>query len=232
MPKASYFGRGIGNYREKARDIIANADVFHAAYYRAETFGGPSLYFHRRALSSRLPPGDKIHLEYVYATLASWGMHRMGKRGSKMQNFSVFSRSIGLLLPKIAEVQQYDLKEMKDDNWLVIKEIFQGIRVMASGTSLVGNSKVMHHMMPNIVPPIDREYTLTYLHGNTNIKNDLEYEWVVMKNIITEFFIPIVINDQFSERAKTWISKREDSFPWDTSPLKVVDNLVIGSRKI
>jgi hypothetical protein len=220
------------NYREKARDIIANADVYHAAYYKAETFSGPSLYFHRRALSTRFPPGDKIHLEYIYATLASWGMHRMGKGGSKMQDFSVFSRSIGLLLPKIAEVQQYDLREMKDDNWAVIKEIFQRIRVMASATSLVGNSKIMHHMMPNMVPPIDRQYTLTYLHGNTNIKNDLEYEWQVMKDIIAEFFVPVVLNDQFSNRAETWISKKDDSFPWDTSPLKVVDNLIIGSRKI
>ena len=33
---------------------------------------------------------------------------------------------------------------------------------MASGTSLVGNSKVMHHMLPNIVPPIEESIPLLY----------------------------------------------------------------------
>jgi hypothetical protein len=36
-------------------------------------------------------------------------------------------------------------------------------------------------MLPRIVPPIDREYTLWYLFGNKTIKNDLEGEWELMK---------------------------------------------------
>lgn len=101
---------------------------------------------------------------------------------------------------------------------------------MASGTSLVGNSKVMHHMVPNIVPPIDREYTLRYLRGNTNIKNDLYYEWQLMREIISEFFIPVASDKEFESKAKDWMARQND-YPWDTSILKIVDNLVIGSKK-
>lgn len=218
------------HYQDKVRDILVNMDKYHRAYYEAETFRGPSLYFHRRALETRKPPGSLVHLEYVYATLASWGMHRMGKGGSKMENFETFRRSIELLTDKISQAQRFDFRAMDDAKWALVREIFEGINVMASGTSLVGNSKVMHHMMPNIVPPIDREYTLRYLRGNTTIKNDLDQEWLSLKEIVSAFFIPVARHPDFHLMASQWVSN-QDIYPWDTSVLKVVDNLLIGSKK-
>ncbi len=42
-------------------------------------FGGPSIYFHVQAIAEQ---GSHFlsdrHIEMIYATLASWGMHRMG----------------------------------------------------------------------------------------------------------------------------------------------------------
>ena len=216
-------------YEEQVRDILANAEKYHQAYYEAETFRGPSLYFHHRALETRNRP-DLAHLEYVYATLSAWGMHRMGKGGSKMQPFDTFRQSIEPLIDSITKAQGFHFKEMTDQKWSVLKEIFQGINVMASGTSLVGNSKVMHHMLPNIVSPIDREYTLWYLRGNTNIKNELASEWLLMKGIILDFFIPVASNEGFLDKATKWM-ERKIQYPWDTSLLKVIDNLVIGSKK-
>jgi hypothetical protein len=222
-------GRKV-DYDHKIKDILLNAEKYHRAYYQAETFRGPSLYFHERALATRHDPTAVTHLEYVYATLASWGMHRMGRGGSKMQRFDVFSQSVQILKCKIAEAKTFDLQAMSEPKWEVLKEIFRGIKVMASGTTIVGNSKVMHHMMPNIIPPIDREYTLWYLRGNTTIKNDLETEWILMKEIISQFFVPVATNKEFHSLAEQWIKRNKD-YPWDTSVLKVVDNLVIGSKK-
>lgn len=218
------------DYQDKISDILVNADDYHSAYYMAEIFGGPSLYFHLRALETRQSLGDVAHLEYVYATLASWGMHRVGKGGPKMQSFEIFRRSIGPLLDKISEAQNYDVREMDDAKWALVCHIFKGINIMASGTRLVGHSKVLHHMMPNIVPPIDREYTLRYLRGNTNIKNDLDQEWLTLKEIVSDFFIPVASHPDFHLKASIWIAS-QDQYPWDTSVLKVVDNLLIGSKK-
>jgi len=217
-------------YHDKVREILSNAENYHGAYYKAETFQGPSLYFHERALATRHDPTSLTHLEYVYATLASWGMHRMGKGGSKMRSFAVFSQSIQKLKGRISEAQRFDFREISEINWAVLKEIFYGVKVMASGTSLVGNSKVMHHMLPNVIPPIDREYTLSFLRGNTTIRNGLETEWLIMKEIISKFFIPVASDTTFYSKAEQW-TKRNEDYPWDTSVLKVVDNLVIGSKK-
>lgn len=218
------------SYENKVLEILQNAERYHHTYYKAKTFGGPSLYFHQRALETRQTPDSLIHLEYVYATLASWGMHRMGKdKGAKMHSFETFYQSIKPILGKIIEAQRFNFREMDDPKWSILKEIFQGIVVMASGTSLVGNSKVMHHMLPNIVPPIDRSYTLYYLQGNTNIANSVDHEWQLMKRIISSFFIPIASNNDFEIKARHWI-KEKDQYPWDTSVIKVIDNLVIGAK--
>ena len=123
------------------------------------------------------------------------GMHRMGTGGSKMRSFGAFHASVEPIRDKIAMAQQLTVSAIDDAGWALLKEIIQGIKIMASGTSLVGNSKVMHHMLPNIVPPIDREYTLRYLCGNTNIANDLDKEWKTMKDIIGGFFIPVATSD-------------------------------------
>jgi hypothetical protein len=218
------------HYAKNVRDILANTEKYHRAYYDAETFRGPSIYFHHRALETRNKPTGSAHLEYVYATLSAWGMHRMGKGGSKMQPFDIFRQSIERFRDRITEAQGFSFQEMSGQKWSVLKEIFQGINVMASGTSIVGNSKVMHHMLPNIVPPIDREYTLWYLRGNTNIKNDLPFEWQLMKGIISEFFIPVASDKEFIDKITKWM-ERKDQYPWDTSIFKVIDNLIIGSKK-
>lgn len=222
-------GRKV-KYDDKIREILSNAEKYHDSYYKAETFRGPSLYFHERALATRYDPASLTHLEYVYATLASWGMHRMGRGGSKMRSFEVLSQSVQTLKGRIAEAQTFDFREMSEIKWAILREIFCGVKVMASGTTLVGNSKVMHHMLPNVIPPIDHEYTLWFLRGNTTIRNDLETEWLLMKEIISQFFIPVASDTTFYSKAKQWMKRNED-YPWDTSVLKVVDNLVIGLKK-
>ncbi|MCD6404318.1 MAG: hypothetical protein J7M19_00665 [Planctomycetes bacterium] len=216
-------------FEPQIADILKNAETYHRTYYEAKRFGGPSLHFHQRALATRNPNVTEQHLEYVYATLASWGMHRMGKGGPKMQNFDIFCKSVAPLRDRIAQAQEFTLSAMTDHDWNTLWEIFRGIKIMATSTSLVGNSKAMHHMVPNVVPPIDREYTLKCLRGSKDIKNDSEAEWTLLQDIVSDFFAPLAGDKAFTEMATAWM-ERQGRFPWDTSILKVIDNLVIGSQ--
>jgi len=102
---------------------------------------------------------------------------------------------------------------------------------MASGTSLVGNSKVMAHLVPNLIPPVDRQYTLTFLFGHGRITNGIESEWRTLAEILTGFFYPILQSQPFQLRAKGWLSANQQPSS-DTSELKIVDNLIIGLLKI
>jgi hypothetical protein len=57
-------------------------------------FPGPGLYFHERAIERRRTHDsvqgllrDRCFLEYVYAVLPAWGMHRMGPQAAKVAAF-------------------------------------------------------------------------------------------------------------------------------------------------
>lgn len=218
------------NYKAKVDDLLLNAENYHQVFYQSEVFGFPSLYFHRKALETVQDPTSEKHLEYVYATLVSWGMHRLGRGGPKMKSFETFAESVVPLKAEILEAQTYDISSLDDAKWAKVEMIFKAIRVMDTETSLVGNSKAMHHMLPKIIPPIDRQYTLSYLQGSTNIHNGLDHEWQLMKTIINNFFIPVAANDSFQAQAREWM-RQENEFPWDSSILKIIDNLIVGAIK-
>lgn len=88
----------------------------------------------------------------------------------------------------------------------------------------------MAHALPNLIPPVDREYTLKFLRGNKNIKNGTEGEWATLKDLLESFFYPMLQAEPFHSKVAQW-EQYTDNFPWDTSPLKVVDNLIVGFMK-
>jgi hypothetical protein len=215
--------------REQQR-VIRSLDDAHSAYYRAGIFGGPSLYFHQLALKAAKEGELARFAEVVYGLLAAWGMHRMGRGGSKMRDFEAFYGSLEPLWPTILRLQRATPGDLGESDWEDLRVVFSGVRCMATGTSLVGNSKVLAHALPNLVPPVDREYTLRFLFGNKNIANDISKEWNKLQSILLHFFYPVVRSSKFIEANKTW-STQTQIFPWDTSPLKTVDNLIIGIMK-
>jgi hypothetical protein len=167
----------------------------------------------------------------MYATLASWGMHRMGKGGSKMSDFACFCDSLKASWPIIVSLSDKRPEQLGTDNWEHLRSIFLGIKCMRTATSLVGNSKVLAHALPNLVPPVDREYTLKFLYGRGEIKNNIEREWKKLEEILRGFFYPVSASLEFREAAHNWMLQTE-CFPWDSSELKVIDNLVIGLMKM
>jgi hypothetical protein len=172
----------------KIHEIINNAQEYHDYYYSVYNFGGPSLYFHLRALGLEGEVSKSLKLEFIYGTLAAWGMHRMGKGGAKMVSFREFKESIQNIEDDLESMSTVNPLDITQQQWTKLENIFKTIKIMKSATIIVGNSKVMAHFLPSIVPPVDRRYTLNYLFGNSNIINDRNYEWQLMHKILTEFF--------------------------------------------
>lgn len=215
------------HYPTKVADLLEHAEQYHQQFYQNQTFFGPSLHFHRRSLQAWNPNNLEPCLQLIYATLTSWGMHRMGKGGSKMKPFEEFATSVLPLVPQIEQARAFRPATMREQDWQSLRSIFTATDVMASKTRIVGNSKVMAHLMPNIVSPIDREYTLKFLTGHKNIKNDPEAEWRWMREIIEKLFIPVALNPDFMQLAIQWMDDQAHH-PWDTSIFKIIDNLIIG----
>ena len=213
----------------KVSDVLNKAEKYHGQFCDVKTFGGPSLHFHRRALGMEGKVSADEQAELIYGVLASWGMHRMGPGGSKMLPFQEFKASLNALASQVSRANGINPLAMKEGDWSQLEAIFKTIRVMDSKTLIVGNSKVMAHLLPGVIAPVDREYTLKFLFGTGFITNNPDKEWQLMRKIHEEFFYPIAQDVSFQGRAAIWMADQVQ-WPWDTSPLKVVDNLVIGTK--
>src|SRR5262245_2705622 len=104
--------------------LLGNLELAHAAYYHADTFGGPSLYFHQKALEAASSPDVDRFAERVYATLASWGMHRMGQGGSKMCDFGPFHDSLKAGWPLVVTLRGKRPEHLTTDDWSSLRALF------------------------------------------------------------------------------------------------------------
>jgi len=207
---------------QKSR-LLAALDALHSEYSQAEESDWPSLYFHLRSLEAARAKNFQQFAECAYAMLVSW---QMNSNNAKMRPFDEFRSSLRLIWTKALQLQEKTPDTLGGWDWSSLKEVFWRIRCMKSGTSLVGNSKVMAHLIPSLIPPVDRRYTISFLFGSGDFTNGLEPEWKMLEQMLRNFFYPIAQSEAFQARAREWLSS-SNPFRWDTSPLKLVDNLTM-----
>ena len=106
---------------------------------------------------------DDEFLESLYVTLASRGMHRIGPQPAKLRDFESFSEGFLRHRDNIRALENTILADVADaaveDLIARLWTIVSGLRVSPSDTQIVAGSKALHHVLPELVPPIDREYT-------------------------------------------------------------------------
>ena len=147
-----------------------------------------------------------------------------------MRTYEQFAESIGPFKGELEGLQHATPQSLSPSDWKTLERAFKAIKVMATETAIVGHSKVLAHLLPNLVAPIDREYTFKYLLKTDYVPNDIGREWNLTRKIHEEFYYPVSDNEIFQSKAKTWMGDSK-SFPWDTSLLKVIENLVIGAMQ-
>lgn len=221
--------KSADSFEDHRTRILKSLDKAHSAFHKAQIFTGPSVHFHLKSLAAAHEQNCERFAECVYATLASWGMHRMGPGGSKMRAFDDFSSSLQVVWPTAMLLRQKTPANLNENDWANLERIFREIHCMASGTMLVGNSKVMAHLLPNLIPPVDRAYTLKFLFKHGRIKNGAQSEWETLRKVLEGFFYPVVLSPIFQKKAQEWLAQDN---PLDTSELKILDNLLIGFLRI
>lgn len=211
-----------------ANNVLHNLINYHDSFYEAERFSGPSLHFHRRALGLEGNITVREKMELTYAALVSWGMHRMGIGGPKMKSFEDFVMSMEMLNSDIITLSTFhDPLALTNETWELIRSIFLGINIMKTNIKIVGHSKILTHFFPELLAPIDREYTFYHLGGSTYIPDNVDNQFNKFKTIHEFFYYRVLENQNFCQLADNW--RNDQRYPWDTSRLKIIDNLVIGA---
>jgi hypothetical protein len=158
------------------------------ASVQVASFGGPSTHFHQRAITecqTRFLSDE--HIEMVYATLVAWGMHRTGRGGAKMPVYSVFHDSIIGVSKTLQKYKNTNIENVSEsDISRVIAELSDicfganAIKGSTTNSKLVSASKILAHILPNLVPPMDRQYTVRFFNQrkpNSNLSLEEEQEF-------------------------------------------------------
>jgi hypothetical protein len=201
----------------------------------ADEFGAASEYFHDKAIqwADRAFLSQR-HIEYVYATLIAWGMHRMGdpaKVKTKLKPFANFFASLARHKHDLRRLRTSRLERLSDKTFGRIfdelQPIFLSLDVSESTAIVVAHSKTLHHVLPDLIPPVDRRYTLQFFRGNTNLPKAREKQYEVFRDICVRI-CEILKSDQL-RRSRVIQDYQRDS-PTGSLP-KLVDNLIITFGK-
>ncbi|MCJ7624789.1 MAG: hypothetical protein MUO76_14910 [Anaerolineaceae bacterium] len=121
---------------------------------------------------------DNEFFESLYATLTAWGMQRMGPGNTKLVEFEEMRQSFLEQRDRIESVQK---KTLFDIAWEDVQitaekcwEIICSLRVGIGRVKLVAGSKALQHLIPDLIPPIDRQYSLQFFYGNKNLNQRTE----------------------------------------------------------
>lgn len=176
--------------------FIADEKRYFAGSYKLfEEFGGPCSYFHEKCLSAGR---DKFlserHIEMLYATLTAWGMHRMGKGKTKLTEWTKFSVSIREQASELEQFQSCSLLKMSETEYsnavLQLQPYYRELKLSVSNATIVANSKALHHLFPDFIPPIDRQYTVRFFRQEPE-------RWRDKKKKFSTILLPQRIEEQF-----------------------------------
>ncbi len=170
-----------------------------------ESFKGPALHFSIQALlECKRNFLSERHIEMVYATLVAWGMHRSGKGGAKMPDYQDFKRSVVENKETLCELKNIRIECIRSERSFekILKKLEElcfkegGLYASKTKARVVSSSKALAHILPNLVPPIDREYTACFFGYNKqslSLKKEKELFNEVMLNLYRLFKDPIVV---------------------------------------
>ena len=219
----------ISNFHKAYRNFYKST----ASYRYFEE--GPCIHFHKKAINIWNDNIQKNKLSYhsllkddnysdaIYATLTAWGMNKLGG-GPKLKDFNIFKDNLILIADYLEAIRDLDILRVNE-----IKESIQAIYAILDPSEnkmdLVAKSKTLHHLNPDIFPPVDKRYTLslfTKLKGFevSPTMNGIDFEnyWKILSCFRT------IINQVGEDKIIGYIGKEI----MDTSLTKIVDNAIVG----
>ena len=160
-------------------------------------------------------------LKDIYNTLLFFGMN---SRGAKLKSFEDFVSTLISNIEKIGLISNLELESITDIQLQevkpILKELFYSLDIMESSSKLVGFSKTMAHIIPDLIPPIDRQNINNFFYGNTSLPNYSNGEFNRFWNIFLKF--------QYISK-KLQLSKDSRKFEgFNSSIPKIIDNAIWG----
>jgi hypothetical protein len=180
------------------RFLAGQQRYFTGSHNQFLAFGGPCVYFHKQCLAAGAEEFLSVrHIEMLYATLTAWGMHRMGdseKAKTRLTDWSQFHTSLATQTEGLQQFKSLRMSELPESEYsaaiLRLKTHYAALKLSVSDATIVVNSKAFHHLFPELIPPIDRQYTIRFF-------NQAPERWLDSSGKFRPVQLPKTLNEQF-----------------------------------
>jgi hypothetical protein len=181
-------------------------------------------------------PEHRFFVSLLYEMLRAWGMDQ---RGAKLVDVATFEKAVNRLI-KSEEFLQCANKTIRQarDTTEFRRELERlwGLlsgpcRIMKTESLVVGSSKLLHHLLPDLFPPIDRTYTIDFLSSlDSDDPQSAPFRLTspMAQQPQFESFYRAVLFHGFVAREKKGLSDRIGNGPMSGSIPKLIDNALIG----
>jgi hypothetical protein len=151
----------------RVSSLIADFALYVEAFDELHPFTPRQRAAHQAALALRAQTSvtdlwaNDPYTNAVYEVLAAWNMNQ---RGARLIPISVFRERLHATAPLLRTLQRERLEHLDDVEattkslWTLIRDLW----VSETKSPLVATSKAIHHVLPDLLPPIDRNFTLRF----------------------------------------------------------------------
>lgn len=156
---------------------------------------------------------DDAFLCYLWKTLRAWGLNRPGPLVPPHE----FRRGVEQHLHRFALLEPLSIESiLPPDIGEQVWSLIEAVPVKYSQNKVVSGSKAFHHLLPDLVPPMDRKYTRVFFHWADSM----------FQNRPREAFLDLF--DGYARVAQVVRPSQYVGAGWRTSPTKVLDNAVVA----
>lgn len=221
---AATLRRGRPEVQTQLRELAEGFDEYVDRYDRQFPFVRSGQYEqHRRTIDRRLELGsvelaigNDEFCHSLHETLQLWGI---GRRGSHLVDLATFRRRLRDAHDDLCALESLSIEDPALDVAAVaarIDGIITEIGVVENKARIVAGTKTLHHLVPELVPPMDRAWTGLFFGWNTVDPQNRQTA------IFTEAFTGL------AHVAAQVQPSRLVGGGWRTSTSKLLDNALIG----
>jgi hypothetical protein len=162
------------------------------------------------------------YVESLRETLQAWGI---GRRASRLVPPTEFAAALRAAVPRLEplEALRIDAADLPPDIADQIWPIIDSLGVVTNKAKLVAGTKTMHHLLPDLVPPMDHVWTGTFFQFHPPEWQDVGGQRRIFGLAYNQFVA--VARCVHPEQYVTGAG-------WRTSRTKILDNALIGFCKV
>ena len=211
----------IAKINSQVDGLCRNFDDYLAEFKGSQMNSEKYMSWHKKTIDLRKDLGGTAnsidsdeYMRSLYDTLDAWGMN---SQGAEMKEYPEFVKSVRKYRDDIALLDEVRVAQIDANITWRLWRIIWGMWLSQTGSPTVTGAKALHHLLPRLLPPIDRRYTRRFFRYSGQPFQDKQEE---------AFRLMLPYFARIAQRVD--LRRYVGPESWATSESKMIDNAIIG----